>query len=85
MKMGLKAFFHKYYKHFIHAMNKDERSTCLDIIERMGLEETGYHWKGLVIKFCEHFGEVPQHIHNMMMLSESDARLLEYARRKERT
>ena len=83
MKMGLKAFFHKYYKHFIRAMNKDDSSSCLDIIKRMGMEETGYHWKGLVIKFDEHFGETPQHIHNMMLLSESDARLREYARRKE--
>lgn len=78
--MNLREFFHKYYKHFCSAQNESDRAACLEIIERMALEDTGWYWKGLVIKFVDQFGEVPEHIHNMMMLSESDERLREYVR-----
>jgi hypothetical protein len=76
--MNLKTFFHKYYKHFVHALNAMDRDVCLDIIERAGLEDTGFHWKSMVLKFRKEFGEVPEHVHNMMMLSESDQKLQEY-------
>ena len=77
--MSLKTFFfHKYYKHFDQALNDRDRDRCLSILEDAGLEETCYRWKGLVLKFVDHFGKVPDHIHNMMILSEGDLRTQDY-------
>lgn len=77
--MNLRTFFNKYYREFNNSINAGDRSRCLEIIEEMSLEDTGYHWKGMVLKFLMHFSEeIPGQIHNAMMLSENDERLKEY-------
>jgi len=80
-----KKFFIRWGKPFNEAINAGDREKALALIEAMAASDgTGIHWKNMVLKFMDHFGELPVQINSMMMLSESDESLKEYIRRIEK-
>lgn len=80
--MNLKSFFIRWAKPFNEAINTGDREKALAFIEAMAVSDgTGIRWKNMVLKFMDHFGELPSQINSMMMLSESDESLKEYIRR----
>ena len=85
MDVNLRKFW-TYYQPFQKACHWGDKIEALKIIEEMGASFPGERWKGMVLDFMDKFGDVPDHIHTMMMLAPSDENLKEYLeKRNERT
>lgn len=81
MDLDLRRFW-TFYRPFTKALSEDDRAAAIKIMEDMGASFPGERWKGMVLKFMDHFGEVPEHIHTMMMLAPSDENLKEYLEKR---